>query len=140
MRCGDPDDPAEGALWNAATSENGWFGSPDNCAIDPDGRLWVATDGNPRTGANDGVWALETEGEERGAGRAFFRAPVGSEVCGPKFTGDGRTLFAAVQHPGETDDATYEAPGTRWPDFDPAMPPRPSVVALRKDDDGPVGA
>ena len=140
VRCGDPDDPAEGALWNAATSENGWFGSPDNCAIDPDGRLWVATDGNPRTGANDGVWALETEGEERGTGRAFFRAPVGSEVCGPKFTGDGRTLFAAVQHPGETDDATYEAPGTRWPDFDPAMPPRPSVVALRKDDDGPVGA
>ncbi len=140
VRCGDPSDTEEGAMWNPATSENGWFGSPDNCAIDPDGRLWVATDGNPRTGSNDGIWHLGLEGEERGAGRAFFRAPAGAEVCGPKFTGDGRTLFAAVQHPGDTDGATYEAPGTRWPDFDDAMPPRPSVVALRRDDDGPVGS
>jgi secreted PhoX family phosphatase len=140
VRCGDPSDPEEGAMWNPATSENGWFSSPDNCAIDPDGRLWVATDGNPRTGSNDGIWSMGLEDEERGTGRAFFRAPVGAEVCGPKFTGDGRTLFAAVQHPGDTDGASYEAPGTRWPDFDPAMPPRPSVVALRRDDDGPVGS
>jgi secreted PhoX family phosphatase len=139
VRCGDPADAESGASWNAATSENGWFGSPDNCAVDPQGRLWVATDGNPRTGANDGIWALATTGEARGTGRAFFRAPVGAEVCGPKFTPDGHTLFAAVQHPGETDGATFEQPGTRWPDFSDAMPPRPSVVALRRSDGGPVG-
>jgi hypothetical protein len=139
VRCGDPNDAEEGAVWNPATSENGWFGSPDNCAVDPQGRLWVSTDGNPRTGANDGIWSLATEGEARGTGRAFFRAPVGAEVCGPKFTPDGRTLFAAVQHPGETDGATFEQPGTRWPDFSDAMPPRPSVVALRRSDGGPVG-
>ncbi|MEO1038619.1 MAG: PhoX family phosphatase [Pseudomonadota bacterium] len=139
VRCGDPADPEAGASWNPATSENGWFGSPDNCAVDPQGRLWVATDGNQRTGANDGVWALGVDGAERGVGRAFFRAPVGSEVCGPKFTPDGRTLFAAVQHPGETDGATYEQPGTRWPDFDAAVPPRPSVVVLQRRDGGVVG-
>ena len=139
VKCGDPDDASEGAAWNPATSENGWFGSPDNCAVDPDGRLWVSTDGNQRTGANDGIWALATEGESRGTGRAFFRAPVGAEVCGPRFTSDGRTLFAAVQHPGETDGATFQQPGTRWPDFDSAIPPRPSVVALRRRDGGPVG-
>ncbi len=139
VRCGDPNDAEEGAVWNPATSENGWFGSPDNCAVDPQGRLWVSTDGNPRTGANDGIWSLATDGEARGTGRAFFRAPVGAEVCGPKFTPDGRTLFAAVQHPGETDGATFEQPGTRWPDFSDAMPPRPSVVALRRADGGPVG-
>ena len=104
--CGDP---AEGGF-NAHTSADGWFGSPDNCAVDPRGRLWVSTDGNRSTGANDGVWAMETSGPARGAGRALFRAPNGAEVCGPLFTSDGLTLFVAVQHPGDGDDASYENP------------------------------
>jgi secreted PhoX family phosphatase len=139
VRCGDPENPEFGAMWNPLTSENGWFGAPDNCAIDPSGRLWVATDGNQYTGAADGLWAMETTGEMRGTGRAFFRAPEGAEVCGPRFAPDGRTLFLAVQHPGDTDEATFEAPATRWPDFQDGMPPRPSVIAIRRNDGGPVG-
>ena len=139
VKCGDPANPAFGAAWNPLTSADGWFGSPDNCAVDPSGRLWVATDGNERTGAADGVWALETDGDRRGTGRAFFRAPVGAEVCGPRFTGDGTTLFVAVQHPGDGRGATYENPTTRWPDFGEASPPRPAVVAIRRKDGGPVG-
>jgi uncharacterized protein len=139
LRCGDPSLPAFGALWNPATSENGWFGSPDNCAFDPSGRLWVATDGNDDTGAADGLWGVETDGALRGTGYAFFRAPVGAEVCGPCFAPDGTTLFLAVQHPGDGARATFESPTTRWPDFDPAMPPRPSVVAIRRNDHGPIG-
>jgi len=108
VQCGDPADQQVGATWNTETSENGWFGSPDNCAIDPQGRLWVSTDGNGRTGANDGLWALSTDGELRGTGRAFFRAPNGAEVCGPRFTPDGNTLFLAVQHPGDGDRANFE--------------------------------
>ncbi|MEL6686127.1 MAG: PhoX family phosphatase [Pseudomonadota bacterium] len=140
VRCGDPSDPAQDTLWNPETSENGWFGSPDNCAIDPSGRLWVSTDGNEKTGAADGVWAMETNEDGRGTGRAFFRAPAGAEVCGPKFSPDGRTLFVAVQHPGDTDGATYENPGTRWPDFKPGLPPRPSILAIRRKDGGVIGA
>ena len=139
VQCGDPADEAAGATWNSATSENGWFGSPDNCAVDPSGRLWVSTDGNQKTGAADGVWALDTDGEVRGTGHAFFRAPVGAEVCGPRFTDDGRTLFIAVQHPGDTRGATYEDPATRWPDFTPDGPPRPAVIAIRRKDGGRVG-
>ena len=137
--CGDPEDPAVGASWNAATSENGWFGSPDNCAFDAAGRLWVSTDGNPATGAADGVWAIETDRPMRGTGRAFFRAPAGAEVCGPRFTPDSKTLFVAVQHPGDGPQATYANPTTRWPDFDPAVPPRPSVVAIKTTDGTPIG-
>ncbi|MEM9689875.1 MAG: alkaline phosphatase PhoX, partial [Pseudomonadota bacterium] len=133
VRCGDPNDPAVGAAWNENTSNNGWFGSPDNCAVDPSGRLWVATDGNEDTGAADGVWAMETEGDRRGTGKAFFRAPVGAEVCGPRFTPDGKSLFVAVQHPGDGGGATFENPKTRWPDFADGMPPRPSVVVIRRD-------
>jgi len=138
IRCGDPSMPDYGAVWNPATSENGWFGSPDNCAIDPSGRLWIATDGNDGTGANDGLWAVATDGAARGTGRAFFRAPIGAEVCGPRFTPDGRTLFLAVQHPGDAGEGTFENPATRWPDFGTA-PPRPSVLAIRRRDGGPIG-
>ncbi len=140
VQCGDPAEPSFAAMWNPQTSDNGWFGSPDNCAFDSAGRLWVATDGNPTTGAADGLWALETEGPLRGTGYAFFRAPVGAEVCGPRFTADGKTLFLAVQHPGDGERATFAQPTTRWPDFDAAVPPRPSVVAIYRSDGGLIGS
>ncbi|MEO1657279.1 MAG: PhoX family phosphatase [Pseudomonadota bacterium] len=140
VRCGNPDDPEAGATWNSATTENGWFGSPDNCAIDPNGRLWVATDGNQVTGAADGLWALATDGAERGTGQAFFRTPIGAELCGPRFTPDGKNLFLAVQHPGDGRGATFEAPTTQWPDFEDGRPPRPSVMVVQREDGGVIGA
>ncbi|MDO9427932.1 MAG: PhoX family phosphatase [Methylobacterium sp.] len=148
VRCGDPAIAAVGATFSSATTKDGWFGMPDNCAIDGQGRLWVATDGNSasRTGRSDGLWALETEGQGRGTGKHFFRVPCGAEMCGPYFTPDDTTFFVAVQHPGEADEddpkaapATFEAPSTRWPDFDPALPPRPAVVAITKHGGGRVG-
>ncbi len=139
VQCGDPSDPENGSQWNEATSEHGWFGSPDNCAIDPKGRLWISTDGNQKTGSNDGLWALSTKGDARGTSRAFFRAPNGAEVCGPRFTPDGKTLFLAVQHPGDGKGASFEAPSTRWPDFEENTPPRPSLVAIRRKDHGEIG-
>jgi hypothetical protein len=140
VKCGDPKIAEVGATWNPLTSDQGWLGSPDNCAIDPSGRLWVSSDGNEATGASDGLWAMETTGERRGTGKAFFRAPIGAEVCGPRFTDDGETLFIAVQHPGDGKGATFEAPTTRWPDFKDNGPPRPSVLAIRKIKGGPIGA
>ncbi len=150
VKCGDPTLAEVGAQWNPETSENGWFGSPDNCAIDADGRLWISTDqgsGWGKTGKSDGLYALETEGTLRGHSKLFFRCPVGGELCGPYFTDDQQTLFLAVQHPG-TDgtkslpgferDSTFEDPATRWPDFDPAMPPRPSVVVVTKQGGGKI--
>jgi len=150
VRCGDPSVAEVGALWNPETSTNGWFGSPDNAAIDADGRLWISTDqgGNwGETGKSDGLYALETEGAARGTSKLFFRCPVGGEMCGPYFTDDQETLFVAVQHPG-TDgtkdlagferDSTFEDPATRWPDFDPAMPPRPAVVVITKQGGGKI--
>ncbi len=152
MVCGDPSKAEVGARWNPATSANGWFASPDNCAIDAAGNLWVTTDQGEawaKSGTADGVWAVGTEGEARGMGKMFFRVPVGAEMCGPCFTPDGKTLFVAVQHPA-TDGAkdyapfgrasTFEDPATRWPDFKDGMPPRPSVVAITKDDGGVIGA
>jgi len=153
IQAGNPRDEGVAARWNPATSENGWFSCPDNCAIDHRGRLWIATDQGYNwkraSGTADGLWALETDGAGRGTGRMFFRIPVGAEACGPRFTPDDRTLFVAVQHPatdgtqyfpGFERDSTFEDPATRWPDFDPRMPPRPSVVVITKDDGGVIGS
>ncbi len=129
IRGGDPSDSSVGALWHASTSEHGWFGSPDNAAFDADGRMWVSTDGND---GGDGLWGVETEGPLRGASRAFYRAPVGAEVCGPCFTHDGKTLFLAIQHPGDGMLVGYDSPKSRWPDFKEDVPPRSSVVVIHK--------
>ncbi len=145
VQCGDPSVAKVGAVWNPATSKDGWFGMPDNCALDSEGRLWIATDGNAldKTGRADGVWALETDGDARGTSKHFFRVPVGAELCGPVFDTTDETMFVAVQHPGEEDlegnGATFENPGTRWPDFDEALPVRPSVVVITKDGGGTIG-
>jgi secreted PhoX family phosphatase len=150
VKCGDPQVAEVGAQWHPETSASGWFASPDNCAIDADGRLWISTDqgGNwGKTGKSDGLYSLETEGDRRGHSKLFFRCPVGGELCGPYFADDSQTLFLAVQHPG-TDgtkdfegferDSTFEDPATRWPDFADGMPPRPSVVVVTRKGGGKI--
>ncbi len=147
LKCGDPSIADVGATFSGATTRNGWFANPDNVAIDSQGRLWIATDGNTlkKTGRTDGLWGVETQGEGRGASRCFYRVPVGAELCGPCFTPDDETLFVAVQHPGETADEgspppSFETPPTRWPDFKADMPPRPSVVAITKRGGGKIAS
>lgn len=109
---------------------------PDNLTFDADGTLWIATDGQTKTlKLHDGIYAVPLEGPERGRVGCFFSGVPGGEVCGPEFTPDGTTLFAAIQHPGEG--GTYENPLSRWPDA--VTPPRPSVVAIRRTRGGRVG-
>lgn len=135
---GDPDRAEHGARYGGAISDEGWLTCPDNLAFDPKGRLWIATDGHEDTsGRADGLWATDAEGPDRARTRRFYAAPTGAELCGPCFTPDGTTLFVAVQHPGEG--SSFESPTTRWPNFDPKLPPRPAVVAIRRDDGGPIG-
>jgi secreted PhoX family phosphatase len=147
VRCGDSSIAAVGATFSSQTTRNGWFGMPDNLAVDSQGRIWIATDGNSilKTGRNDGLWAIETEGALRGTSKHFFRVPAGAEMCGPFFTPDDETLFLAVQHPGEADEddpaaapATFENPATRWPDFKAGTPPRPAVLAITRKGGGRI--
>ncbi len=146
VKCGDPKIAPLGAAFNPATTRDGWFAMPDNCVVDAEGRLWVATDGNSgaRTGRADGLWSMETEGEGRGTSKCFFQVPRGAEMCGPCFTPDMETMFLAVQHPGEVAEgsgeatASFEKPATRWPDFQDGMPPRPSVIAVTRRGGGKI--
>jgi secreted PhoX family phosphatase len=98
---------------------------PDNVTFDRAGNLWIATDGN-QLGSHDGIFAVPVRGPQRGRVQQFLTMPTGAEACGPLVSKDGKTVFAAVQHPGETDDATFENPSSTWPHTDRF--PRPSVI------------
>jgi hypothetical protein len=140
IQAGNPKDAAQGAKYGGDVSDSGWFANPDNFAFDPQGRIWIATDGLPDHGVHDGVWAADVDGTGRAITKHFLGCPRGAELCGPAFTPDGQTLFVSVQHPGEEDESNFDKPTTRWPDFADGVPPRPSVVAIVKKGGGEIGS
>jgi len=125
------------------TTVNGIFSCPDNAIFDKQGRLWVTTDGNAGahyklngTPSADGVYLVDTDGPMRARSRLFFRGCAGSEITGPCFTPDNGTLFLSVQHPGRSKDENF---GTNWPASQGSgLPPRSTVVALRRKNGGPL--
>ncbi|MCW4464083.1 PhoX family phosphatase [Glutamicibacter sp. MNS18] len=111
---------------------------PDNLAFDSLGNLWISTDGAPSTiGYSDALHKVTLEGEQRGRVEQFLAVPTGAETCGPVVRDEERSVFVAVQHPGEG--GTYAEPQSLFPDF-VASPvrakrgefhgPRPSVVQV----------
>jgi hypothetical protein len=113
------------------------IGCPDNLGFDPDGNLWIVTDGAQPRGDHNGAFVVPVSGPGRGRLRQFMSAPAGAEVCGCEFAPDGSTLFLSVQHPGEG--GTLAAPVSDWPDRD-GRPPRPGVIAIRRQDGGRIGS
>lgn len=171
-------EPAEGGLG---------FANPDNLTFDRNGDLWMVTDmstdkhnrpvpkgrvdkaGKPLSQsnlrglfANNSIWFLPTAGPNAGEAYLFGYAPMEVEVCGPFWTPDQQTLFAAMQHPGEVNGVrkdmafemrefalqttdgqefmqTRKVPiGSNWPGKRPNDPPKPSVVAIRRINHQPV--
>jgi hypothetical protein len=133
--CGDPDDPSTyfAGYDKSAVSP---ISCPDNVAFDRAGNLWIATDGNA-LGGNDGLFATAIEGSEKGHLKQFLTVPTGAETCGPFITGDERSVFVAVQHPGEITGASIDKPASTWPDGDFA---KPAVVVTWRLNGGPVGS
>jgi secreted PhoX family phosphatase len=136
---GDPKNPEHKAYYQGRTDVSPMAG-PDNIAFDDSGRMWVATDGVDDTlGPNDGVWVVDTEGPQRGRARQFLSGPAGCEICGPEFTPDNRTFFVAIAHPGFGDQVIYDKTVSRWPSYQADTPPRPSVVAIYREDKAKIG-
>ncbi len=147
-----------GAPWQGGLG----FSNPDNLAFDPAGQLWLVTDRSSSSSldvfGNNSCWLLPRSGEPL----CFAIAPMDAELCGPCFDAAGRTLFLAVQHPGETQGTRQDHAsewqahqlvdrggqpfaqlrqvplGSNWPSGVPGRPPRPGVVAIRRSDGGPL--
>jgi secreted PhoX family phosphatase len=128
MLCGDPADEST-YFAGFDKSQVTPISSPDNLIFDAAGNLWIFTDGQPSTiRRNDAVFAVPTEGADRGHLRPFCSGVPGAETASGCFSADGETLFVSIQHPGEG--GSLEQPISRWPDG--SNVPRPSVVALWK--------
>jgi hypothetical protein len=135
LLCGDP---ADRSTYFAGFPKErvSRVAAPDNLNFDLDGNLWIATDGQPAVfQTNDAVHVVPTAGPERGRVQTFLTGVSGCELTGITFTPDNRTLFVAVQHPGEY--GTLEKPISRWPDR--GALPRPSVVQVWNSSGGRVG-
>ncbi len=141
----------DGGTINPESDASGILSSPDNLAFDKKGRLWVATDQGAdwhiKSGSANGLFAVNTEGKHRGRSKRFLRTPIGAEVTGVTFMPDEKHLIVSVQHPGAEGAQNWKAfgresvfndPATRFPDFKPNMPPRSSVVVIRRKNGKPI--
>lgn len=137
MLCGDASDSEHAAYFAGFSPDRvSAISAPDNIVFDRQGNLWIATDGQPGTlRRNDGIFMTPVSGPLRGYLRQFLSAPFAAEVCGPEFTPDNRTLFCAIQHPGEG--GTFDKPTSKWPDGDGI--PRPAVAAIWHARGGVIG-
>lgn len=109
------------------------FASPDGMMADPDGRLFIMTDGNQRDKANNQLLVADTN---TGEVRRLLSGVGGCEVTGITHTPDRRTLFVNLQHPGNGDPAVTNFPV----EFDGKTIPRDCTLAIRRKDGGIVGS
>lgn len=111
------------------------FGSPDGLWADPDGRVWIQTDGSQPGKVNDQMLAadprtLDSNGVPEV--RRFLTGVRGAEVTGVITTPDQRTMFVNLQHPGDGGLNT-------WPQEKGVLVPRSSTVVIVKNDGGVIG-
>jgi hypothetical protein len=120
----------EGTLYAGSpnVNEGNLFNSPDGMKFDSKGLLWIQTDGDD---SNEGEFAgmgnnqMLVGDPATGEIARFLTGPNGSEVTGMAFSGDRRTIFAGIQHPGGS-----------WPDGEGL--PRSAIVAIRREDNAVI--
>lgn len=120
-------------LGTSSFRTEGAFGSPDTVWVDPDGRLFICTDGAQPFGLKNQVVVADTNtGELK---RLFVGVP-GSEVTGATVSPDRKTLFVNIQHPGNGNLDLSDFPRL---EEDPSVP-RDATVAISRIDGGIVGS
>lgn len=109
------------------------FSSPDGLWADPDGRLFIQTDGGQYNGNNQMLVSDTSTGEIR----RLFAGVVGDEITGIAVTPDRRTMFINTQHPGNGNPASTNFPilGAGGPEV-----PRDATIVITRKDGGVIGS
>ena len=109
------------------------FSDPDGLYADPDGRLFIETDGGQKNGLNNQLLVADTLTKEI---RRLFTGVLGDEITGITFTPDRRTLFINSQHPGKGDPRISNFPATP----DGITVPRDCTIVITRKDGGIIGS
>ncbi len=127
---GNPDDPST-YYYGYDKSQVSPISCPDNVAFDPQGNLWISTDGQPGTiGTCDGLFLMPLTGPDKGYVQQFLSVPVGAECCGPVIE-NMDSVLVAVQHPGEVDGASPSNVVSTFPYLGDRQP-RPGVIHVTR--------
>jgi uncharacterized protein len=117
---------------HGATDER-TFSSPDGLWADPDGRLFIQTDGTQKKGMNDQMLVADLDGIEI---RRMLSGVTSCEVTGVAYTPDRRTLFVNLQHPGDGNPALTNFPAPQGS----GKIPRDVTLVITRKNGGIVGS
>lgn len=148
----------ESAYNLSGLTANNDMSSPDGLGFDPRGLLWIQTDDGAYTGTtncmllaalpgqtgdgsklgllNTPTGALPTEATLK----RFLVGPLGCEVTGLSWSGDMKSMFVAIQHPGER--GSRATAQSNWPasQTNPAATEiaRSSMIVITRKDGGVI--
>ena len=106
------------------------FSSPDGLWADPDGRLFIETDGQQEAGRNDQLLVADTHSGEI---RQLLSGVKEAEITGITTTPDRKTLFINIQHSGGNTPKPF-------PRLDDKGMPRDATLAITRKNGGIVGS
>ena len=109
------------------------FSDPDGLMIDPEGRLFIQTDGNQQEGLNN---QLLVTNSTTSTVRRLFTGVTDCEITGITTTPDRRTLFVNIQHPGKGDPNVTNFPAPQ----DGVTVPRDCTIVITRKNGGIVGS
>ncbi len=109
------------------------FSDPDGLWVDPDGRVFIETDGGQKDGLQDQLLIADSNTKEI---RRLFMGVSGDEITGIATTPNRKTLFINIQHPGNGDPSATNFPAAT----DGVTIPRDCTIVLNRKDNGIVGS
>ena len=109
------------------------FSDPDGLWADPDGRIFIQTDGGQKDGLNNQMLVTDQGATEI---KRLFTGVTGDEITGITVTPNRRTMFINMQHPGNGDPSITNFPAEQ----DGVTVPRDCTIVITRKDGGIIGS
>ncbi len=111
------------------------FTDPDAANADPDGRLFIGTDGGQPDGLQNQLVVFDTTADTPEPKRLLVGVR-NDEITGWAYTPDYRTAFTNIQHPGDGDPTLTNFPKP----FDGVTIPRDATLIITRKNNGVIGS